>query len=96
MVLIRSRQPSLARRRNWVRRLSRSRVGIRRSRQPSLSSVRRRRTMKSQLTGAEQTESDLEAAENEVIEAQSSYEKSKSEHLGLEETLKIQQVSPSP
>jgi hypothetical protein len=52
--------------------------------------------MKSQLTGAEQTESDLEAAENEVIEAQSSYEKSKSEHLGLEETLKIQQVSPSP
>lgn len=41
---------------------------------------------------AEQMESDLEAAETEIKDAQSAHDKSKQEHSGLGETLKIQQV----
>lgn len=37
-------------------------------------------------------DSDLEAAKSEVLEAESNYEKTQSEHKALKETLKAQQV----
>ena len=46
------------------------------------------------LTQAEQSESDLEAAQAEVAEAYSAHAKSEAEHAALEATLQIHQVSP--